>query len=133
MGRLEKCNPAVSGGSGSVVSRMKLVWSPSSSIERVPLVVIRSFLPFIITEDLFTARGARSPSAAFIRFREFSSTRADARPSMSRNLDASAAGMATASFWEWLCAWCCCRCCCSRVRSRADRARVRDERKGSEA
>ena len=80
---------------------MKLVWSPSSSMERVPLVVVRSFLPFI-TEDLFAARGARSPSAALIRFREFSSTRADARPSMSRNLDASAAGMATTLFWEWL-------------------------------
>ena len=44
----------------------------------------------------------RSPRA-LIRIREFSftSTRADARPSMSRNLDASAAGIATTSFWEW--------------------------------
>lgn len=103
---------------------MKLVWSPSSSIERAALVEahIRS-LPFI--DDLFGAR-ARSPPSALIRFREFSSTRAEARPSMSRNLDVSAAGMATTSFWEWH--W-----TVSRVRNRVGRARVRDVRNGSVA
>ena len=59
---------------------------------------------------------------------EFSSTRADARPSMSRNLDTSAAGVGVAktSFWERLCTR-------SILRDRADRRRVRDEKKGSEA
>jgi hypothetical protein len=120
MGRLEKSNPVSSGGA----SRMKLVWSPSSSIERVPRAVVAHIrsLPFV--EDLFGPR-ARSPSA-FIRFREFSSTRAEARPSMSRNLDVSAVGMAKTSFWEWL--W-----TRSRVRNRVGRTRARDEEKGSEA
>jgi hypothetical protein len=63
-----------------------------------------------------------------MRFREFSSTRADARPSISRNLDASAAGVGVAktSFWERL--W-----TRSILRDRAERRRVRDEKKGSEA
>jgi len=105
----------------------KFVWSPSSSIERVTITVaahIRS-LPF--SEDL-CARARSAPtslSRALIRFREFSSTRADARPSMSRNLDASAAGIASTSFWDWL--W-----TRPRVRARTDRARVREGRKGSD-
>lgn len=60
-----------------------------------------------------------------MRFREFSSTRADARPSMSRNLDASAAGVAKTSPWERLCTR-------SILRDRAERRRVRDEKNESE-
>jgi len=107
--------------------RRKFVWSPSSSIERVTITVaarIRS-LPF--REDL-CARARSAPmslSRALIRFREFSSTRAEARPSMSRNLDASAAGIARTSSWEWL--W-----TRARVRDRTERARVREGRKGSD-
>ena len=44
----------------------------------------------------------RTNRATRIRLREFSSTRAEARPSMSRNLDVSAAGVAATSFCEWL-------------------------------
>jgi hypothetical protein len=60
-----------------------------------------------------------------MRFREFSSTRAEARPSISRTLDASAAGVAKMSFCERL--W-----TRSILRDRAERRRVRDEKKGSE-
>jgi hypothetical protein len=143
MGRLEWCT------SVARPSRRRFVWSPSSSIERVATTVVAARirpLPFT-TSDLCVARARRSkapsPSplslsraraAAFIRFREFSSTRADARPSMSRNLDASVAGMARTSFREWLCwPWLWTRP--PRARDRTDRMRVRfpeGRRKGSE-
>jgi hypothetical protein len=107
MGRLE-CSTSV-----ARPSRRRFVWSPSSSIERVTttvagVVVEARIRPLPFSEDPCAARSSPSPSlvharAAFIRFREFSSTRADARPSMSRNLDASAAGIARTSFWERLC------------------------------
>jgi hypothetical protein len=45
---------------------------------------------------------------------------------MSRNLDASAAGIARTSSWEWL--W-----TRARVRGRTERERVREGRKGSDA
>ena len=94
-------------------------------MERVPLVVEHNrSLPF--TKDLFVGPRVRSRSpSTFMRFREFSSTRADARPSISRNLDASAVGVAKTSSWERL--W-----TRSILRDRAERRRVRDEKNGSE-
>lgn len=119
IGRLEWCTRSAG----------PMSWSPSSSIERVAITVAaRIFRSLPFSEDL-CARARSAPtslSRALIRFREFSSTRADARPSMSRNLDASAAGIARTSFWDWL--W-----TRPRVRDRTDRARVREGRKGSDA
>jgi hypothetical protein len=107
MGRLE-C-----GTSAAWPFRRRFVWSPSSSIERVTTTVVvvvveARIRPLPFSEDPCATWSSPSPSlararAAFIRFREFSSTRADARPSMSRNLDASAAGIARTSSWERLC------------------------------
>jgi hypothetical protein len=68
----------------------------------------------------------RTVRATRIRLREFSSTRAEARPSMSRNFDASVEGVAVTSFCEWL--W-----TCPRGRERTVSAeRVREGRKGSD-
>jgi hypothetical protein len=66
-----------------------------------------------------------SDSRAFIRFREFSSTRADARPSILRKLDTSVAGIARTSFCERLLTR-------SKARDRTERTRVRGGKKGSE-
>ena len=96
------------------------MWSCSSSKERVPAAVRTRSLPFSGDRRVRTVRATR------IRLREFSSTRAEARPSMSRNLDASAEGVAVTSFCEWL--W-----TCPRARERTVSAeRVREGRKGSD-
>ena len=104
----------------SLAARKRFVWSSSSSSERVPAIARTRSLPF--NGD----RSGRTERATRIRLREFSSTRADARPSMSRNLDVSAEGIAGTSFCEWL--W-----TCARARERTVRSeRALEGRKGSE-
>ena len=119
MGRLEYCAPLVLVRC-SLEALRRFVWSCSSSRERVPAAARTRSLPFSGDRSVRTVRETR------IRLREFSSTRAEARPSISRNLDASAEGVAATSFCEWL--W-----TCPRARERTVSAeRVREGRKGSD-
>ncbi|KAI9462027.1 hypothetical protein F5148DRAFT_235761 [Russula earlei] len=148
MGRLEKCTQP---RRVLLPSRTRFVWSPSSSVALARNDDDRP-LPFVklegddkdeeVEEDGVRSRPfpfatSANSRARFIRFREFSSTRADARPSMSRNWDASAAGTGTgtgtartpSAFWERLF----CRKRAGRLRDRAEeRVRAAGGRKGSE-